>query len=486
MSCRFEDEVCLLSDAHELERSRRVIVEAHLAVCESCRRIEQANDLVEQVLGVGAAEPLGVIDAALARTPEPSRRGALWAVGALAAAVILLAVLTMRPPEETVPTPADPEAQLPPPPEVVVDMAKLIATRPAHEVARLVVAGGAGATSELKRMLGSDDSEIVRRALAVAERAPSPWLTSSVIPLLKNDEFMARAARLLGSIGSGHAVPSLEAALHGRAGIEAREALVAIGGDSAAAALARHAAVDEGILDALVRVDVRRGAALLADSNAPEVLKRRRDELLPELRLLARDGHPGAIRSLGRARDRKSIAMLASLSRSREAAAAALLDMRDERATRAAFKTVARGGAPAATFLKATHAEDYLLGVFADGRSFAERKTALELLGYCGGERARRSIVEQRLSSGLVPTAVHTLGRLGGDASARYLVDLVIRGRFGREAGHALAALPAAEVVPVLLQNYNPRHVRRVLVLIAGSDLGRDLVSWQRWWSSRS
>ena len=485
MSCRFEEEVCLLFDSEELERSRRVVVEAHLAVCESCRRIEQANDLVEQVLGSGAAEPLGVIDLAVATIPERSRRGAFWAVGALAAAVILLAVLAMRSPEVIAPAPTDPEAELPPP-SVVPGMAQLIATRPAHEVARLVVAGGAAATSELKRMLGSGSPEEVRRALAVAERAPSPWLTSGVIALLSDEVLMARAARLLGSIGSDQAVPALEAALSGRAGIEAREALVAIGGDSAAAALARHAVGDEGILDALVRIDLRRGAALLADSKAPEVLKRRRAELLPELRRLARGGNPGAIRSLGLARDRESIPMLASLSREREAAAVALLDMRDEAATRAAFRSIARGGVPAKTFAKATHAEDYLLRVFTDGHSFAERQTALELLGYCGGDRARRAIIGQRLSSGLLPTAIVALRRLGGVASARYLVDLVIKGPFGQEAGRALAALPAAEVVPVLLESYDPRHVRRVLVRIAGSDLGRDLGSWQRWWSSRS
>ena len=493
MGCPFRDEVCLVADGEELEFTRRVIVEAHLGVCDACARVEEANDLVEVYLASGEPEPLGVIDAALAEPAAGSRRPFAAGIGLAAAAMVGVAMLLLSDegavvsaPRVSAPPVAGGDADADPVPPPAVPVRALLAERGPDEAARAVARAGASGSRELARLLRSRDDTEVESALAVARRAPSPWLVQSVAPLLERPRFAARAARLLGGIRSGEAVPALARALDGPAAIEAREALVAIGSPAAADVLAARAETDKGALDALVRIDAPRGARIVAGSRDDEVLLRRRARLLPYLRRMADDHHAGAVRALGRARDVESRDLLAELARrapTRAAATTALLALRDERATEAAFLAVARSGAPAACFDEAGHAEAYLSEVYRDG-SFAERKTALMLLGRCSGEAVLRIVEARTPRPGLMPTVIAALARRSDERAARYLLGLVAKGRFEQDAGAALARMPAGVVVPVLLRNYDSRRVRRVLVLIAGADHGRELARWKHWWKS--
>ena len=331
--------------------------------------------------------------------------------------------------------------------------------------------------------------------------------------LLKESRFAARAARLLGNVGSARDVPALEKALDGLAGVEAREALVAIGGNAAEDALARRLG-EPGVLDALVRADPERGAreliARVRTAEARHVLDRRREALLPELRRLARRESREAVLALGLARDEHSLPLLVGLAgrpSTAGAATKALLALGTEPALRAAFRAACRG-----TALEPTPAmEAFLLERLQEG-AFVEQRTALLLLRRCGGEATVSALATARVPRGLVRETIRTLGAIGDasavpvlgryaarfapdvaralarihhESSARQLVELVVRRKSEREAGRALASMPAAVVVPVLLDHFESRHIRRVLVRIAGTDLGSSLTPWRRWWKSQ-
>ena len=66
MSCPFRDDVCLLAD-RELPFARRMVVEAHLAVCAECARADDVIDRAETALRDGDPAPLGVVDPLLRR-----------------------------------------------------------------------------------------------------------------------------------------------------------------------------------------------------------------------------------------------------------------------------------------------------------------------------------------------------------------------------------------------------------------------------------
>ena len=74
MSCSFEPDVLRLDDG-ELSTERRFLIEAHLAVCPSCARIEETLDLVEQTLRAAPETPLGIIGPTLAALPPRKRYG---------------------------------------------------------------------------------------------------------------------------------------------------------------------------------------------------------------------------------------------------------------------------------------------------------------------------------------------------------------------------------------------------------------------------
>lgn len=556
MSCPFEDDVYRLFD-HELPFARRMVVEAHLAVCGSCARIEETLDRVERVLATGDERPLGVIEPLLARLqrPEPGRRVS-HVVGGIAAglaAALLVAVLWPRTPKPSTPRPPAPvavEPATPPlPPPTVPDLRAFVrALDPADEaaVSRLadrVRRHGAAGTSVLADLLDPAGGELTARALAVARRAPSPRLAPDLAALLADPAFAPRAARLLGIVGTPREVDALAEALDGPASVEAREALVAIGGTAALDVLVARLDQDPELLDAVVRVSPERGARLVArdGARARRVLARRRDVLLPELRRRARGGDLGAVRALGRAKDAGAYELLVRLlgrSASAPGAARALVTLGTEDALAAAFHAVRRGGAPEEVFDGAGHAEPFLLERLR-AHALPERRTALRLLRQCGGGATVRALGERRPSRALLPDAIAAVAAIGGDdavtvlaswrgergvrralvvalgatgdpravpaleefagdaalaedvaaalaripheESARVLVDLLLRRR--AEAGAALASMPAGVVVPVLLDRFDAsRAVRRVLVRIAGADHGGRPETWKKWW----
>ncbi|MHC4339305.1 MAG: hypothetical protein ACYSX0_03695 [Planctomycetota bacterium] len=537
MSCSFEKEVLLLQD-NEIPFARRMVVEAHLGVCKSCARLEQTVDAISEGLAAGPEAPLGVIAPALdrleARRQRPLRKLAFAAT--LMAAGFLLVFLVPRPevpgtrpihepPRRSsavdLPPPRAPEG--PPLAETVAAMDPGSAQE-VEAVATRVWREGAAGTSTLASML--EDGDMVARALAVAERVPSPSLLSSLIALLEEEEHAARVARLLGAIGDAGAVPALREALVGVAAVEAREALVAIGGNEAAAALTGrlHREVSEGLLDAVIRTSPRLGAreamrlAHTEEVTVRAVIERRRGLLLPELRRLARSEGGSSLLLLGWMRDRESLPLLASLARKRgraDAAVRGLLAMGSREALAAAFVAVRRGG-PEKPFDGAAGAEDFLIGVLEEG-THDERRTSLRLLRRCGGEKTVRALGATPPERSLMGEAIQTLSTIGGPESldvlatfvrersahhelitalgsidrpesVRLLVELLLQRRSEREAADALASMPAGLVVPLLLKEFEraPHKLRSVLARIAGIDLGARREPWQRWWESRA
>ncbi|MHC4934468.1 MAG: anti-sigma factor family protein, partial [Planctomycetota bacterium] len=118
MSCSFEKEVLLLQD-NEIPFARRMVVEAHLGVCDSCARLEQTVDAISEALASGPEAPLGVIAPALdrlgARRTQPLRKFALAA--ALMAAGFLLVFFVPRPD-----APGGRPAYDPPPRSTIVEL----------------------------------------------------------------------------------------------------------------------------------------------------------------------------------------------------------------------------------------------------------------------------------------------------------------------------------------------------------------------------
>ena len=52
MSCPFQDEVLALQD-NEMPFARRVVVEAHLAVCPECAKLEEQTERIDARLANG-------------------------------------------------------------------------------------------------------------------------------------------------------------------------------------------------------------------------------------------------------------------------------------------------------------------------------------------------------------------------------------------------------------------------------------------------
>lgn len=521
MSCPFEEEVLLLSDGG-LPFARRAIVEAHLAVCDSCARIEETLDRVDQALSNGEETPLGVVDRALATLP--SRQAVRWApltVAAALAAAILLALLlfpldsskpsgTPEPrgpivsapgetPEPRTPTvsapgerPAPAPQPLPPPTasgrtplrELVADLDPESETfrAGAERVASSVAERGAAGTSALAKLLRSQDRTTVKRALAVARHVPTPRIIGALERLLEDEEFARPAARLLGTVGGSGSVPALKRVLAGPASVEAREALVAIGDAAALRVLEERARRFQSAewLDALVRASPKRGAnALLellrhdGESHAivRVTLDRRGDELRPWLRkgLGIEETAREASIALGWMHDVGSadrLAVLAQESRSALAATQALLELGTDEAMRGAFAAVHQGRAPDAAadcFEGAGRAESYLLHVLRTGDR-RERRTALELLARCGGEDTIAYLESARLDHRLEPLVVRALGATGDERALAALRRAAQKRKLSREVALALGNIESPESAELLVDLLeNPKAQRAAI-----------------------
>ncbi|HEX5135932.1 MAG TPA: hypothetical protein VFY93_03090 [Planctomycetota bacterium] len=541
MSCRFEEEVLLLRDGFG-DRSRRLVVEAHLARCPGCARIDEALELVQEHLRRADDAPLGMV------VHLPPRRRRLPA--ALAAAVALVAAVWLGWPA---PPPAlrtthvvlPPEPPRLPPPGAArgPGVADLVAALepgaddyPAQvaAVAARVRADGVAGTAALAEMLGGEDP---RPALAVAAETPSPLLAAALETFVMDPELARPAVRAL---AAGRSVKGLVGALDGPAAAAARDALVGIGGREAADAFERS-----GDLDALAQVDPARAARVCASATAGKPGAGTLARLLPELRRLLSDDRyaAGAARRLGEARDpaaRDELAGLALRPATAREATEALLSLGSFEAAFAAARR-ARGAREA--FDGARGAEAFLLARIDRG-PYAERRAALELLARCGGEATVRRLATAAVPRNLMDAAAAALGAIGGaeaidaldrmrgeravrrdvvralgatgdpralpvlrklagedglasdlcaalgrigDAEcADMLADLALRGGAAEEAARVLTGMPAPVVVPVLLDRLGGKgRARELLVRIAGKDHGPRPESWKQWWDSR-
>jgi len=504
VSCSFEPDVLRLDDG-ELSTERRYLVEAHLAICPSCARIEDSLDLVEQTLRAAPAAPLGVVGPALA-TLAPRKRK--WMRVAAAAALLIATSLALfRTPESTPRTPVvelpqpdrphpshiDPPADLPLP-QATTSLRELIASADldipdeARRVADRVVAAGAPGSAVLARMLA--DPALARRALTVASFAPRVRYVEPAAELLADPAFGPAAARLLGQIGSPHAVPALDRALDGPQAIEAREALVAIGGESAATVLARRTGDDAAMLDALVRTAPAHAALLWTDPDAPafdRVLRQRRDLLLPALREIAGGRDPrraaAAALLLGRAGDAESVALLRRLARdlrTRSAAVEALVATGTLPALEAAIAICYRAGSESgleAHFGGARAAEAILLRTL-DGGTVAQQSAALRLLAHCGGDAALDRIEQTEWRGGLVRDALVAAGMIGTPRAVAVLLRWRNRAALRPALIDALGATGQAAAVPYLrsLEERDAARAATALGSIAHTDSVRALI----------
>ena len=101
--CPFEDEVLLLADG-ELSFTRRIVVEAHLGICDSCAAVEDVLAVVQDVLVAEPIEPLGAAERALAALPEQGPRLRPFILAAAAAALVFVAIRS-RSEDEAPPAP---------------------------------------------------------------------------------------------------------------------------------------------------------------------------------------------------------------------------------------------------------------------------------------------------------------------------------------------------------------------------------------------
>jgi len=514
MSCPFECEVLSLKDG-ELPRTRRIVVEAHLGRCEYCAATEEALELFEETLLKDPSAPLGAVDAALARLPARTRRVPGLVAAGLAAALLLLFFRPTpqpapRPPFDPGP-PAEPSASLPPPrpstgPTLAVRVQALEPLSQDYRARLATLAGeirrkGAAGSSRLAALLRSSDSELVERALAVAEASRFPSLAPEYGKLAQDPRFAPRAVRLLEKLATTRAVASLESALDGPAADQAVEALATIGGPAAGAALARHLEPATATLeqcDAILRADAAQGARFLLKTPSEPILRslaaRWAKTLTPVLKTLLRTRRGTnlgrAARLLGCTHDKSARKLLAELARRPGTgldAVRALIDLDTPAAFDEAFAAVRRGVNPLC-FDGATQAESHLLARLKTGTR-AEQRLAIELLGRCGGPATVDALSELRLSGGLAPTATRTLAAIAEARDPKAvgtLLDLLDVSRASRPAARALASLPAGLVVPALLDRFESTpDVRRVLARIAGADLGKSKNHWKDWWDSR-
>jgi hypothetical protein len=486
MSCPFETEVLLRRDGNG-DVARRLVLEAHLARCESCARLDEALEILEERLRAGDEAPLGV----LGRVRYPPRRRvlALATAGAAAAAAVAFATYLAWPRAESPASPAVPGTpgevsvpvevakdvpvvppgppSLPPPgpshgPSVAEMVGALDPDAPDYAgqvtaVAARVRARGVAGSTALASLLAAEDP---RRAIDVASEAPSPILVAPLRALVGRPGVV----RALAAAG---AVRALVEALDGPAAAEAREALVSIGGREVASALERRITDHKGetleLLDALARIDAAAAARICAserlrasaDASAGDpgavVLARHRERLVPELRRLLSDDPyaAGAARRLGEARDRDSAAELARLATRAASAQAATEGLLGMGAFEEAFAAARRTRRARAAFDGAHGAEAYLLGRIDRG-PYAERRLALELLGRCGSDATVRRLAAAPVPRNLLDTAAATLGAIGGDGAVDALARMCGERSVRRDVVRALGATGSARALPAL------------------------------------
>jgi len=490
VSCPYEPDVLRLTDG-ELTTERRFLVEAHLAVCPSCAQIEAALDLVEQTLRDAPAAPLGVVARTLTTLPARRRIGVRMAMAALVlvAASAALFYTPDKPASHTAhqpePTPIAASDDLPLP-RSTTNLRDLLAsatfdsTATTRRIADEFVRAGAPGSTALARMLTEDDRELQRRALAVAAFSPSSHYVDAAATLLADEEFGPAAARLLGQIGSTQAAPALERALDGRHAIEAREALVAIGGSQVAAVLLKRARAtrDADLADALARTAPADAVRLMTDSDEPafdSVLRQRRELLLPALREAGRAHDPrraaAAARLLGRAGDTESIELLRRLARdlrTRPAAVEALVAIGSEPALDAAIAVCYRAGDESGLdthFDGARDAEPLLLQVLETG-TVAQRTAALRLLARCGGDATLDRIEQTDWRGGLVRAAIETTGAIGTPRAVAILAEWAEQPALRTALIEALGATGESAAVPHL-RALDRRHATRIAAALA-------------------
>ncbi len=530
-ACPFEDDVLVLADG-DLAFERRIVVEAHLGVCAACAALEETLTLAEEALAAADVPPLGAAERALDALPlrassAPAllgRAAAVLLVGALSVALVRRTV-HVEPPsapgveigsrrEETPPdshVPArgpatsDGVAALPqlpeiPPPTPRAGPAlrrRLAALAPGSsdyatavdEIARGLTARGRAGSSALAEVLRGDDPALRARALDVATQVAAPEVTAALDALVGDADVGARALDVLAARGGPRVVSSLVRGLG--AGPQARDALVAVGGAEAAAALTeRWYAADDAerpaLLDAVVRADAATGAQLLVEiaaqdprSVAARAVARERSAEIARFLRHAADGRDtlrarAAARVLGWAGDTRAVPLLARLARSPRtapAATSALLDIGDGPALRAALDAVlvaGTDGAVAAAFERCTAAEPFLLERALRGES-AEQGVALRLLARCGTAETARAFAATTWPRALLVDVVATLGAVGGADGAAALGPLAEVPGLAPDVVTALGATHHAAAVAWLerIAAADERRVPRVAAALA-------------------
>jgi len=525
VSCPFEHDVLLLADG-ELATERRYVVEAHLATCESCAAIEESLDLVERTLREAPCTPLGVVGPALAALEPRTNVRARVAVAAGLLIGWTIALSLAWPPAQRAVAPAEFLVSTHDTDDIPLPRAlspTILEEPDAAAVAERIVRAGAPGRSMLRRALASEDRDVQRRALIVANFAPASADIAALSAMLGDEEFGPRAARLLGQIGSASSVPALAQALEESCGVEAREALVAIGGARAVEALERRAATDPDAFDALARTDARHAARFLMRSKGDEktlrsAFERRATVLVPELRRELAAGQPGAARLLGWARDEESVPALARLAHSRPTVVAALVEIGTDDAIEAAFEACYRSGETAFAFEGAAHAESFLLRKLEQGTA-AEGRTALALLEHCGGAATLQALDARDWNVATARSVIRAAGAIGGkrgvdivvrwkdrpalhdeivlalgeardNAAVPHLRELARHRRHAPAAAIALGKIATRDSVFALIELLERDRVaeraHHELILIAGVDLGKQSKPWRRWWDSQS
>ncbi|MCE9637970.1 MAG: hypothetical protein K8T90_19900 [Planctomycetes bacterium] len=304
--CPFEDDVLLLADAtgpDAMSPTRRIVVEAHLAVCSSCAATEDALDLAASAMRATTVPPLGAADAALARIANDCRAPAFHvrrpAVAAAAvlcvAALAVAALIARRGPPDVTPTAAPRRAASTPEPAVAPSVAMPEGPAPTSfptslrdlpaqidalnvgasaddpalaEAVRHVTSTGAPGSWALAGLLDASDPTRALRAVMVAEKVRSSSLVPPLGALLRDVE----DGRDPGAAPRGDArdpavdIGTTEGAKSQLAASTAR-ALAAIGTPAALAELAT--ALDgpsrRTALDAIATCRTSRALDLLAD-----------------------------------------------------------------------------------------------------------------------------------------------------------------------------------------------------------------------------